>query len=76
VFVCRKAFGRTRKRSPRICSSIASSPQTSRDGTLVISAGVSFTAQWMERTSGNSCRAAAKLSSSNSPGAVTRTTSA
>ena len=29
VFVCRKAFGRTRKRSPPSCSSIASSPQRS-----------------------------------------------
>jgi hypothetical protein len=37
VFVCRKAFGRTRKRRPRISSSIASSPERSREGTFVIS---------------------------------------
>ena len=52
VFVCRNAFGRTRKRRPRISSSIASSPQSSVVGRFVTSAGVSLTAQWIERTSG------------------------
>ena len=52
VFVCRNAFGRTRKRRPRSSSSIASSPQSSVVGRFVTSAGVSLTAQWIERTSG------------------------
>ena len=54
VFVCRNAFGRTRKRRPPISSSIASSPQSSSRGRFVTSAGVSLTDQWIERTSGNS----------------------
>ncbi len=53
VFVWRNAFGRTRKRRPRICSSIASSPQSRLVGRFVTSAGVSLTAQWIDRTSGN-----------------------
>ena len=38
VFVCRNAFGRTRKRRPHSSSSIASSPQRSVVGRFVTSA--------------------------------------
>ena len=53
VFVCRNAFGRTRKRRPPISSSIASSPQSSSVGRFVISATPSLTDQWIDLTSGN-----------------------
>ena len=52
VFVCRKAFGRTRKRRPQSPSSIAFSPQRSSVGRFVTSAGESFTDQWIDFTSG------------------------
>ncbi len=52
VFVCRNAFGRTRKRRPHSSSSIHSSPQSRRVGRFVTSAGVSLIAQWTARTSG------------------------
>ena len=61
VFVCRNAFGRTRKRRPQSSSSIASSPQSSFVGRFVTSAGVSLTAQWIERTSGKRRSASTKL---------------
>ena len=52
VFVCRNADGRTRKRRPRISSSIASAPQRSFVGRFVCSAGVSLIAQCTDRTLG------------------------
>ena len=70
VFVCRKAFGRTRKRRPRSSSSIHGSPQSSRVGRFVTSAGRSLIAQCSERTSGNRVTVSIRKSASNrSPGA-------
>ena len=76
VFVCRNAFGRTRKRRPQSSSSIASSPQSRVVGRFVTSAGVSFTAQWIERTSGKRRSTSTNSSrSKRSPAAVTSWTS-
>ena len=60
VFVCMNAFGRRRKRRPPSSSSIAGSPQRSSAGRFVTSAGRSFTAQWIERTSGKRCSTSTK----------------
>ena len=76
VFVCRNAFGRTRKRRPQSSSSIASSPQSRVVGRFVTSAGVSFTDQWIERTSGKRRSTSTNSSrSKRSPAAVTSWTS-